>query len=608
LTAAARKGFEATRPEPPPDSTLLSPQAWREQHAVSRGRAYLRVLELLALASLGALQTLAFVHTAWWPLPWLAVAALVWRVRRASRWGAFARGWFFGVGWLVAGVWWLFISMHRYGGVPAPLAGLAVLLLAAVLSIYLGLACAFVAGGPAAPALGSSHGLGAAPGTALARPVSGEIEAGADLPLSHRGAWVEATVFAALWLLAELARGVLFTGFPWVAMGYSQVDAPLALLAPWLGVYGMGAALAFGAAAGVLAALSRGRLWGPALATLVLVAAGAVSSGPSFSRAAGELRVSLLQANVPQDEKFAADHLPQILSWVGRNLVQAEADLVVAPETAVPLLPFQLDKFAPGYWEQLRSRFSQPGRAALIGVPLGQLESGYTNSALGLVGPSAAASSSAASSAASAPAGAAAPSNPAADVLAADYRYDKRHLVPFGEFVPWGFRWFTRVMGIPLGDFDRGEAVPPSMVVAGQRVAPNICYEDLFGEELARRFADEPEAPTIFANLSNIGWFGKTIAVSQHLNISRMRALEFERPMLRATNTGATAIIDHRGRVQALLPPHQEGVLVGQVQGRVGLTPYARWASFLSLWPLAGAALVVFGAVVVARVRRWLAQ
>jgi apolipoprotein N-acyltransferase len=167
-----------------------------------------------------------------------------------------------------------------------------------------------------------------------------------------------------------------------------------------------------------------------------------------------------------------------------------------------------------------------------------------------------------------------------------EYRYDKHHLVPFGEFIPLGFRWFTEMMDIPLGDFNRGTLQAPSFEVAGERVAPNICYEDLFGEELAARFRDTAAVPTIFANLSNIGWFGDTIAVEQHLNISRMRALEFQRPMLRATNTGATVVVDHRGAVTHGLKPYTRGVLEGTVQGREGLTPFARWAATFGLWPL----------------------
>ena len=142
---------------------------------------------------------------------------------------------------------------------------------------------------------------------------------------------------------------------------------------------------------------------------------------------------------------------------------------------------------------------------------------------------------------------------------------------------------------------DQRQGVAPSFAVGRQRVAPNICYEDLFGAELARRFIDPARAPTIFANLSNIGWFGDTIAVPQHLNISRMRTLEFQRPMLRATNTGATAIVDHRARVTASLAPFTQGVLEGRVQGREGLTPFAWWSARFGLWPWLVLAAAVIG-------------
>jgi apolipoprotein N-acyltransferase len=181
------------------------------------------------------------------------------------------------------------------------------------------------------------------------------------------------------------------------------------------------------------------------------------------------------------------------------------------------------------------------------------------------------------------------------------YRYDKHHLVPFGEFIPTGFRWFTQLMNIPLGDFNRGPVGPAPFAVRGERIGANICYEDLFGEELAARFEDDATAPTIFANISNIGWFGDTIAIDQHLQISRMRALEFERPMLCATNTGATVVIDHHGRVTHSLPRFTQGVLEGAVQGRTGLTPFAWWAARVGLWPLGLSALIM----VLALVRPW---
>jgi apolipoprotein N-acyltransferase len=489
--------------------------------AAGPGGAWRR-FDPLAAAVLGALQTLAFVHTWAWALPLATTAWLVWRLDASAPRRAAWLGWCYGAAWCGTGVWWLFISMHRYGGLPAVLAAAGVGALAAALGLFLALACAAYA-----------HW--------------------------RRGGAGDVALLTALWLLAELARGVLFTGFPWVASGYAQLDGPLAALAPWIGVYGMGAVLAAAAAALAQLLRTRARGWVPTVAVAAVVLAAAFAP-TQFTRPAGEISVALLQTNVAQDEKFAADRMPQTLAWVARELVAARADLVVAPETAIPLLPFQLDDFTPGYWDALREHFAAPGRAALVGLPLGDFERGYTNSAVGLAG------------------------------RAPPYRYDKTHLVPFGEFIPEGFHWFTQMMNIPLGDFARGVVNPPSFAAAGQRIAPNICYEDLFGEELARRFADPATAPTLFANLSNLGWFGDSSAIAQHLHISRLRALEFQRPMLRATNTGATALIDHRGRVRAMLAPLTQGVLTGQVQGRQGVTPYAAWTARWSLWPLALAA------------------
>lgn len=494
-------------------------------------------LQAAGAAALGALQTLAFVHTSLWWLSLLCIAALAALVWRATPRCAALFGWMFGSAWLGAGVWWLFISLHRYGALPAWLAALAVALLCLGLSLYLAVAMAL-----------------------FARWRSGR-------------AALDAALFAALWLLAELARTVIFTGFPWLASGYAQLDGPLAAWAPWLGVNGVGVLAAL---LGALLALAwhRRSLWLLGLA-LALPVVSALVGPREFSTPAGVLSVSLLQGNVPQDEKFTLEYVPQALAWLAHAASQAHGELLVAPETAVPLLPEQLAELVPDYWPALRARFESGRQAALIGVPLGDERSGYTNSVVGLS---------------------------AATRGAAPYRYDKVHLVPFGEFVPSGFRWFTQLMNIPLGDFARGPLNAPSFAVHGQRIAPNICYEDLFGTELAQRFIDPAAAPTVFANLSNIGWFGDTIAVPQHLNISRMRTLEFQRPMLRATNTGATAVIDHRGQVLAQLPPFTQGVLEGRVQGRDGITPFAWWSARFGLWPWLLLAAVVL--VASARARR----
>ncbi|MFN6995168.1 MAG: apolipoprotein N-acyltransferase, partial [Aquincola tertiaricarbonis] len=359
--------------------------------------------------------------------------------------------------------------------------------------------------------------------------------------------------------------------------GYAQVDGPLAGLAPWVGVYGIGAAAAL--AASLLASLAAGS--GPAprrlggLVALVAALALAPLAARDWSRPTQRLAVTLIQTNVAQDEKFAADRMPEALDWLLASLRGASGDLVIAPETAIPLLPAQL---GPENWQAFAAPFAGGQRAGLIGLPLGSYEAGYTNSVAGVS---------------------------AATVGSTDgfYRYDKHHLVPFGEFIPTGFRWFTELMNIPLGDFNRGPLAAPSFSVRGERVAPNICYEDLFGEELAQRFASEADAPTIFANVSNIGWFGNTIAIEQHLHISRMRTLELQRPMLRATNTGATAVIDHRGQVLAQMAPFTRGTLAAEVEGREGLTPFVRWASRFGLWPPLVLALAVLAAAALGRRR-----
>ncbi len=488
--------------------------------------------EAFVAGVLGAAHSLIFVHTRFWPGQLLLVGMLVWRLAQATPRRAGTLGLLFGTAWLVAGTWWLYISLHDYGGLPGWIAVLAIALLSGLLSLYLALACGLFV-----------KWRRGRPGT-------------------------DALLFAALWLLAEMARGVIFTGFPWIASGYAHVDSPLAALAPWTGVYGIGFAAAALAAWPALS-LAAGRPGPPLLRLAVVAALLAACSffGPGrFSQPNGNLTVSLLQGNVPQDQKFQEAEIPRELAWTLAALRSAQGELVVGPETVVPVLPEQLD---PDYWTDIAAPFRSSWRAALIGVPLGNPVSGYTNSAAGI-------------SAAS------------ARMPGGYYRYDKHHLVPFGEFIPLGFHWFTEMMNIPLGDFNRGPLLAPSFVVGRQRIGANICYEDLFGEDLAARFADPAAAPTIFANISNIGWFGDTIAIDQHLQISRMRTLEFQRPMIRATNTGATVVIDHLGRVTHALPRFTRGVLEGSVEGRTGATPFARWASAFGLWlPLLSAGMVI---------------
>jgi apolipoprotein N-acyltransferase len=455
---------------------------------------------------------------------------------------AFVKTWVFAFAWLAGSIWWLFISMHRYGGLPAPLAGMAVGLMAGGLAVFY------------ATAASMFH--------AVAKTGVGV------LPRS--------CAFAAVWVLAEMVRGTLWTGFPWGAVGYAHIDSMFQHWAAWGGVYGLCALSAFTAMAVAAERKdSRPMTRQTQLSIIAIVTALGYTwlTSPSQSsyeeaQSASPISVTLLQGNIPQDLKFG-EGVNRALRDYREALLSSTSELTVTPETAIPLIQQQMPD---RYWAQLESHFSQGSHAALIGLPLairseqGQLQ--YSNSAIALMPQATPAST-------------------------ASYQYDKHHLVPFGEFVPPLFQWFVRMMNIPLGDFTRGDMAQPSFVFKGERIAPNICYEDLFGEELARSFADPATAPTLMVNLSNIAWFGDTVAIDQHLNISRMRAVELGRPMLRATNTGATAIINAQGEVTHRLPNAVQGALTAEVYGVHGpITPYAQWVSVLGLWPLAGLALL----------------
>jgi apolipoprotein N-acyltransferase len=473
----------------------------------------------LAAAS-GAVAVAAFGDLSLAPLPVLALGVLAWLWAHApSPRAAALDGFAFGAGLFLAGVSWVYVSLHDFGMMPAPLASFATLAFAAYLALF-----------PAAVGWLQAR-LG---GTAAVRLL---------------------LVMPALWTLAEWLRGWLFTGFPWLAFGYAQVGGPLEGVLPLLGVYG--ASFAGAVAAGALAwAATRAPRALPVGAGLIagLIALGLAGGRLTWTEPAGApLTVALLQGNVPQALKFVPGRFEATLRTYLALAEKSDARLIVLPETAIPRFLHQVD---PAYLERLEAAARRNGGDLIAGVPLRDA-AGYYNAVVTLgTSPS--------------------------------QRYAKSHLVPFGEFVPPGFGWIDSVLQIPLSGFARGDPAARPLAIAGERVAPNICYEDAFGEEIIRQL---PEA-TLLVNVSNVAWFGDSLAPAQHLRIARARSLETGRWMLRATNTGVTAIIDHRGTVTSRLPAFTEGALQGTAQGRTGATPYVRWGN-APILALCAAALAV---------------
>jgi apolipoprotein N-acyltransferase len=495
----------------------------------SRGATVASRSTIAAFAA-GAAAVAAFAPVQWSPLAPLALAFLfhLWLGTDSPRRAALL-GYAFGLGYFGVGVSWIYVSLHDFGAMPAPLAALATALYCAYLALF--------------PALvGSLQArLGAGPAVRLVLLIPG------------------------LWTFAEWLRGWLLTGFPWLAAGYSQIDTPLAGFAPLAGVYGVSFALVMLAGLIVLLATGGGRARIGAATTIVvlLVAGGALRSVEWTVPTGNPIKVALVQGNIAQSLKFEPSRYSQTLDTYRRLVLGTDAQLIVLPETAIPRFLNTIDS---RYLEDLARHAKSNRGDILLGVPLVERGGGFTNSVVTL--------------------GTSPPQ-----------RYAKSHLVPLGEFVPPEFGWIVSVLRIPLSNFERGTDRPEPLVAGGARVAVNICYEDAFGEEIIRQL---PRA-TLLANVSNVAWFGDSLAPEQHLQISRMRALETGRTMLRATNTGATAIIDPHGRVAARLPQFTEAVLEGTVQGHSGSTPYARFGNAAALALAASALLAALAVTLVWR-------
>jgi len=483
-----------------------------------------RLLSPLLAFCAGALLVLSFAPFGLWPLAVVALAlfyqALVaeWS-GDGGPWSGFGVGWVFGLGLFGFGIFWIRISLNEFGNMPAVAANTLMLVLVAFLALYYGLA-----------------------GWAIRR-------------LRPRGgppAWVgPLLLFPSVWVLLEWLRGWLFTGFPWLFAGNGQINplplagAPLAGLAPVSGVHGLSLAVAL--AAGLLwgAVRWRGRARGGALVGIAaLLLASALLGRIEWTAPAGPpIRAAVVQGNVEQSIKWDPNGLlPTLEVYLTLTRDNFDSDLIVWPETAIPDF---LHEVQDALIEPLGESARDEGAEIVIGVPIMESREHYYNGLISL--------------------------GTASD------RYYKRHLVPFGEFLPLKAQlrplidWFE----VPMSDFSRGRAAQPLLQVGPHKVGVSICYEDVFPDEVRQALPDA----AYLINVSNDAWFGDSLAPHQHLEFARLRALENGRPLVRATNSGISAIIDHRGRVVGAIPSFVRDSFSAEIQPRAGATPFSRWGS-----------------------------
>jgi apolipoprotein N-acyltransferase len=472
-------------------------------------------------------------------------------------------GLIFGSGWFLNAIGWVYISMHEFGAMAMPLAGAATVAFALYLASFIATACMVICSAWVRPAWSGAR-------SSRLRIFSGFSFVGG---------------FAGLITLAELARGYLFTGFPWAAIGYAHVQGHLSAYAPWVGLYGI-SFLAAALSAALAVALtplpvqtndfsssyySGNQLTQMfTLGSIGIVVFGAIAwllPKQEFTQEVGRLSVSLIQPAIAQSLKFQPHRIEGQLNSIVELTNKAPSGLVVLPETAWPIAFEQ----TPSSTHSALQSVLASGKKIALGLPYfatdpAMIGKRYIANSVVLLDKIEQIGT---------------PDNPSVKLAP---RYDKHHLVPFGEFIPWGFRWFVNLMQMPLGDFNRGASVQtPFELITPEakkiQLGFHICYEDLFGDELAR----SSQRANILVNVSNLAWFGESKAIAQHLQIARLRALELQKPIVRSTNTGATGSIDHRGQVLKVLPTNQKGILTVSVQAREGTTPYARFADYPAL-------------------------
>jgi apolipoprotein N-acyltransferase len=487
------------------------PSAAPQGQALLKGQALLRLTGAFAA---GACLNLAFAPFGWWPIAPLMPAALYALIRglppRRAGWTGAA----FGAGMFAFGTYWLYTCIHVFGLVPLWLTLVLQTALVGSMAIYPAALCYL-----------------------------------ANRLWLKPGATRDWLVLPVLWVLLEWLRGWALSGFPWLSLGYSLIDSPLAGWAPLLGVYGVTwAAVMISVALNVLLtpALSLSRRLGALGLAAALIVTPMLTTRHDWTRAAGPpIPIAAVQGAVSQDQKWQQKNRDATMTRYTNLTAQAwGARLIVWPEAALPVLANEI----PDYLRQLAEEGRAHGADFAIGlVDYDPASNQYRNGLLVLSD-------------------------------SGGGWYYKRHLVPFGEYfpVPAFVRSWLRLMSLPYSDITAGAENQPMLSAAGQKLGLTICYEDAFGSDQLRVLRQA----TLLINVTNNAWYGDSTAPHQHLQISRMRALEAGRYLVRAANDGITAAIGPHGEIVARLPQFQEAVLRADVQPMEGLTPYARLGNY----------------------------
>ena len=476
---------------------------------------------------LGAATTTAFAPFGWWPLAPLLILPLLYICLIVAPRDAAGHGFWYGFGFYLTGIYWIYISVHVVGNAALWIALLLMVGLALIMAAFVALAAWLMS------------------------------------RLSQGEPWLLVLLGPAAWVLCEWVRGWVLTGFPWMGLGYGQIDSPLAGWAPVLGIYGVSFMVVASTAAIIatfMAPTARGRIAGVSV-VIVPWALGGVLSTIDWTEPAGKaIRTSIVQAGVSQDKKWDRDQLQPIMEYYhSATLSMADSEIVLWPEVAIPALDDQVESFIA----RVESDARDNGQTVLFGI----LERNYDRSAEGRI------------------------YNSVTLVGTEErQRYRKRHLVPFGEYfpVPPSVREWMKMQNLPHSDLTKGEAVQPLLVTAnGTKLGVAICYEDAYGAEQLYALPDAE----ILINVSNDAWFGDSIAPHQHLEIARMRSLEFGRSAVRSTNTGISAFIGAGGELLQTGKQFEPELLTADVVPYRGLTPYAGVGN----WLMIGLCLAILG-------------